>query len=123
MAFVTDTHSLVYFQSGKRNKLSKKVLDIFRNAESGREIVFIRVIVFLEISALQRRGRVAFREGSFASWVRTLLDYPGFVAQEMSIEIVLYSAAQTILKDPMDALIVATARCLDLPLITKDQLI
>jgi PIN domain nuclease of toxin-antitoxin system len=121
MPFVTDTHPLVYFHSGKDAKLSRRALRIFRDAEHGRDIIFIPVVVFLEIDALLRRGRIALKEGSLIRWADKLLDYPGFVVQDITLEIALESTAQGLLGDPMDSLIVAAAKVAELPLITSDQ--
>lgn len=120
MAFVTDTHPLVYFEAGRHKKLSRKVLRVFREAEAGLELVFVPTIIFREIEVLRRKRKVQIREGTLTSWARRLFEYPGFLAQDLTLEIVLESVALTGLSDPMDSLIVATARCLELPLITKD---
>lgn len=121
MPFVTDTQGLVNFHAGKSGKLSSKVLQVFEAAAASRDFIYVPVVVFLEIEVLRLKGLVALREGSLASWTRTLLGNPGFVAQDVTTEIVLEAAALRMIRDPLDALIVATARVLDLPLITRDR--
>ena len=121
MPYVTDTHPLVYFVSGKTRKLSSRVASLFRKAEAGDEIVFVPVVVFIEINALVRKGEVALKAGSLSRWTRELLGFPGLVAQDITLEIVMAAADEVRLRAPIDAIIVATARHLDLPLITRDQ--
>jgi PIN domain nuclease of toxin-antitoxin system len=120
MPFVTDTHPLIYFHSGATRKLSRKAMRLFRKAEAGEEMIFVPVIVFMEIDALCQKGHISIGRGSFASWVKGLLDLPGFVAQDITIEIILESTGQALVRDPVDKLILATARHLGLPLITRD---
>lgn len=120
MPFVTDTHPLVYFTAGRHKKLSRRVLKIFQRAEAGQEVVFIPVLVFMEIDALRRKGEVDLADGGLTPWLRRLLGYPGFVAQDVTLEIVLESMGRADIRDPIDALITATARHLEIPLITAD---
>ena len=121
MPFVTDTHPLVYFTGGRHKKLSERVLKIFRRAEAGQEVIYIPVLVFMEIDILRRKGKIDLADGGLALWVRELLRYPGFVAQDVTLEILLESIGRADIRDPIDSLIAATARDLELQLITADE--
>lgn len=59
---------------------------------------------------------------SLEAWFKAALAYPGVQLLELSLPIVIESTRlQGFHKDPADQLIVATARILDVPLLTADQ--
>lgn len=117
--FVTDTHPLVWFSTSKLSRLSDKVIEIFRKADSGMLVVYIPTCVLLEAARLERDGTVNYN-GGFERWAQSLLKKSGFIATEMSIPIVARSVGFSFNNDPFDKVIVATAFEMDLPLITKD---
>ncbi|SRR6266404_8542588 len=117
--FVTDTHPLVWFSTNKLSKLSDRVIEIFRKADSGTLVVYIPTCVLLEAAMLERDGKVNFNSG-FERWAHSLLEKSGFIVAEMNIPIVAHSVGFNFNKDPFDKVIAATSVELDLPLITKD---
>lgn len=59
---------------------------------------------------------------SLETWFKAALAYPGVQLLDLSLPIVIESTRlQGFHKDPADQLIVATARILDMPLLTADQ--
>jgi PIN domain nuclease of toxin-antitoxin system len=122
LPLVTDTHPLLYYESGRGGKvLPKRVWRAFESAAGSREMIVVPVIIFFEVDRLQQKGKIQIQEGSVIHWARNLLKRPGFMAQEITTEIVLEATALRLLQDPVDALIVATARVLNVPLITRDR--
>ena len=66
MTYVTDTHALVFFASGKAARISRKCAQIFRRAEQQRHRVHVPVVCFSELVMLLERGRKSSL--SFADW-------------------------------------------------------
>ncbi|MEK7724479.1 MAG: type II toxin-antitoxin system VapC family toxin [Acidobacteriota bacterium] len=117
--FVTDTHSLVWYFNGKHSSLSPKVLSAFQQAENGELVIYIPSVVLWEIALLEKRGRIALKDG-FEKWSRKVLARVGFAVAHLETEIIAKSVGYNFNDDPFDAAIVATAVEFQVPLITKD---
>jgi PIN domain nuclease of toxin-antitoxin system len=120
-AAVTDTHALVFHAAGS-GKLGSKARAHFDACERREAIVYVPATVMWEISLLARAVRInlhrplrAFFEDLFSNPAYQPLDTTG--AQVMLADELRFT------RDPFDALIVATARDLQLPLITRDSAI
>ena len=61
MNYVTDTHALVFFATGKAARMSRKCAQIFHRAEQQRDRVHVPVVCFFELAMLLERGRVIGR--------------------------------------------------------------
>ena len=66
--YVTDTHPLVWYASGQRRKLSKRVIRIFEDADRNTVLVYVPVMVLWEVSMLIRGRRLELRQ-PFDHWV------------------------------------------------------
>ena len=120
MLYVTDTHPLVYFSTGKARKLGKQARRVFREAEQGRGRIAIPVTVLEEILRLIEDGRISVTM-SFPDLVAYYQSEPSpFFIQDYSPAILLSVAQYPAIRDPFDRVIVATAHHLDYPLITGD---
>ena len=119
MNLVTDTHALVWYLTGEVRHLSRRAHRAFRDAEAGRVVVHIPVVVLMEVVLLERRGRVevAYRE------LREQLSVHAGMPLEPLLPEDIDEARAVTLRDPFDCLIVATARRLGLALITCDEVI
>jgi PIN domain nuclease of toxin-antitoxin system len=60
--YVTDTHPLLWYGSGRRTLLSETALRIFNGALRGRVLVYIPAVAIWEISVLLKRGRIALSQ-------------------------------------------------------------
>jgi PIN domain nuclease of toxin-antitoxin system len=119
-AYVTDTHPLLWYAAGERSKPSQKVLQIFEAAESEQALVYVPAVVVWE-TTLVARGGFWSPHRPFDQWMKTLFSGRGFDLAPLTIETISESRALSSLVDPFDMMIVATARILDLPLITVDE--
>ena len=117
--FVTDTHPLVWYSAGAHARLSRRALRAFDAAVGREALIYVPALVLWEVTILIRIGRVRLRD-PFASWAARLVAHPGFELAPLDVP-VLAEAAGYALEDPFDGAIVATARVMDLPLITRDQ--
>lgn len=117
--YVTDTHPLIWFESGKHSALSTKVLSVFQRAEKSEVLIYIPAVVFWEIALLNKTGRIKLAE-NFERWSAKLLSKNGFAIAQLETEIINDAVGYNFNNDPFDSVIVATASRLELPLITKD---
>ena len=118
--YVTDTHPLLWFTSGKHRKLSPRALRAFRNAKAGKSLIHIPLPVLWEAILLLRRGRIRL-ETSFEVWSSAVTALPGFDLAPMDLGTLIETQRFPVNEDPFDAAIVATARLLEFPLITADS--
>ncbi|HWX76993.1 MAG TPA: type II toxin-antitoxin system VapC family toxin [Candidatus Acidoferrales bacterium] len=122
MIYVTDTHPLVFWASKRSQRLGKRARRIFREAERGKHSIIVPVAVLEETARLVER-RVIRLPVTFRQWAEALARSANFQVQPYTIEILLESLGLTVIRDPADRVIVATARHLRFPLITTDDLI
>jgi len=116
--YVTDTHPLVWYATNKQAKLSKKALSAFNAASRGDALIYVPSFVFWEIATLLKIGRVSIQE-SFGEWAEHLIAQPGFDIAPFTVEVTSEAYAYPF-GDPFDAVITATAKVMDLALITRD---
>jgi PIN domain nuclease of toxin-antitoxin system len=116
--YVTDTHPLVWYATGKHRQLSHRVLQAFHAASDAEALLYVPVFVLWEIAMLLKVGRIALHE-PYGDWVEHLLAQPGFALAAVD-GCMLAEAYSYPFPDPFDSVITATARVMDLPLMTKD---
>jgi PIN domain nuclease of toxin-antitoxin system len=119
-AFVTDTHPLIWYSSRKHARLSPRAVRIFDQAFAGRALIVIPAAALWEISLLVEHNRIQLRE-SFEQWTAALASRDGIDVAALGVDVIIESHHLRFHGDPFDRTIVATARVMDLPLITKDQ--
>lgn len=121
-AYVTDTHPLIWYTSGKHARLSRRVVRIFDAAFADRALIMIPSAVLWEISLLLEHGRIKLRE-PFEQWASALIAQKGVDLAEFGLDVIVQLHRLRFHGDPLDRAIVATAKLMDLPLITKDEMI
>ena len=120
MLYVTDTHPLVYFSTGKMQRLGKNARRVFRDAEQGRARIVIPVTVLEEILRLIEDNRIKITQ-PFPDLVAYYQQEPSpFFIQDYTVDVLLSVLRFPAIRDPFDRAIVATAYTLDYPLITND---
>ncbi len=118
---VIDTHVLLWWVSGDRERLSERAFDtIERSLLAGG--VYVSTITAWEIAMLVDRGRVALT-GDTLDWLATVARLKGVFFVPVDIEIAVLSTrlGDHFHKDPADRMIAATARKLMAPLVTADE--
>lgn len=118
-----DTHAWLWIVDGDERRIGARTRRLIARAESGRGVGVSPVSVF-EIAALHAGGRLRLARPP-DQWVRTALGGVGTRLVELSADIALDAAAipRTALADPLDRLLVATARQLDATMVTSDRAI
>lgn len=120
--YVTDTHPLIWYTAGKHSRLSQRVVKIFDAAFAEQALVVIPSPALWEISLLVQHGHIKLRE-SFDQWTAALISGRGLDVAALDVDVISEAHRLTFNGDPFDRAIVATARLMDLQLISKDTAI
>ena len=117
---VLDTHVLIWWVTGDAS-LSKKARTAIDRQMPDGEIV-VSSITAWEIAMLVRQNRL-YLAMDVAGWLATVAEIEGLRFVPVDNEVMLNSVELpgTFHKDPADRMIVATARKLAAPLVTKDE--
>ncbi len=117
-ALLLDTHAAIWWAEARPlDKASVKAIDAA--AKTGG--VFVSAVTAWEIAQLSARRRITLSMPPLR-WFETLASQPGFGQLELSVEIMIaaFELPGTPPDDPADRFLVATARGLDLCLVTRD---
>jgi PIN domain nuclease of toxin-antitoxin system len=119
---VTDTHPLVWYLTNQPNKLPKKVFGAFESArKSAGSHIWVPIAVAWEVSTLLRKtNRIALPDDSFEELIMENFYFKNLTVTDLIPEDLIIAHGLRFNSDPFDSLIVATAKRLDLPLITAD---
>ncbi|MBI4474819.1 MAG: type II toxin-antitoxin system VapC family toxin [Acidobacteria bacterium] len=115
---VTDTHPLIFHAAGG-TRLGRRATAFFSRCERREAILYVPVSVMWECSLLARVGKVNLRR-SIRSFFDDLFSNPSYHALDLSADQVCLADEMRFNRDPFDGLIVAAARTLDVPMITRD---
>lgn len=121
-AAVTDTNALIYRAAGPTRRLSRRAIEHFDACDRQEALLFVPAAVIWELSLLARVGQVHLGRSTRAFFT-DLFSNPAYQALEITPEQVYDASELGLTRDPFDGLIVAAARALDLPLITRDEAI
>ena len=116
--YVTDTHPLVWYATGTHRQLSPKVLRAFHAAADAEALIYVPAFVLWEMAMLLKVGRIALQE-PYGAWAEHLVAQPGFALAAVDVRM-LAEADYYPFPDPFDSVITATAKVMDLPLMTND---
>ena len=117
--YVTDTHPLIYYFGPNRRQLSARARNLFEQAEQSEAFILIPAPVIWEVSMLEQVGHIKL-DRPFAEWLKALLQNPCFDCTPLDAAIIAEARSYGFNNDIFDAVIVATAKLRDLPLITRD---
>ena len=119
MNFVADTHALVWWFTNSP-KLGKKAAKAFSDCEQGSIVIVIPSIVLAEALSIFDKKRISF---DFKKLFRQVQDSENFVIMALDYPILEAMLDLKDLPELHDKIIVATAKHLQLPLITKDSIL
>ena len=120
-AAVADTHALMFHAAGT-GLLGSKARAQFGAAEAGTALVYVPAAVIWEVGLLARVVRVNLRR-PVRAFFDDLFSNPAYQPHDLTAAQVFDADELRFTRDPFDALIVAAARDLGLPLITRDEAI
>jgi predicted nucleic acid-binding protein len=115
---VTDTMALVLRL--ERRKMSVSAAAAFEAMEKGTVTIYVPGLIFAEILYLSEKRRILASLTSVADYLKR---YPDCKEYTMSLSVAESAAQITDIPELHDRLIAATARLLNLPLITNDSVI
>jgi PIN domain nuclease of toxin-antitoxin system len=121
LTVLLDTHILVWWQSGQ-GRLSRAQTRTLLEVEDGSVAAAISGITLWEVASLVDRGRVQIA-GSLDVWLDEIQSHPRLIVLPITAAIAAESVriGRNFPKDPADRIIVATARCHGLRLLTADE--
>ena len=120
--FVLDTHPLIWHAAGANAKLGPVARKAFRDYERGACALYVPAPVVIETWFLSMNGTIRV-DGSIASWWQRIAS-PTLLHVDLSHDDILEAARlDWDHNDVFDRMIVAVARRLDCPLLTKDATI
>jgi PIN domain nuclease of toxin-antitoxin system len=120
-AAVSDTHALIFHAAGT-GRLGPKARAHFDACERRQAILYVPAVVMWECSLLARAVRVNLHR-PLRGFFEDLFSNPAYQPLDLTAAHVLLADEMRFTRDPFDALIVAVARDLGVPLVTRDALI
>jgi PIN domain nuclease of toxin-antitoxin system len=117
-AAVADTHALLFHAAGSA-ALGRRAAAHFDACERQQALVYVPMAVVWEVSLLARASRINLRR-PVRAFFADLFSSPAYHPCDLTAEQVNDADDLRFTRDPFDALIVAAARSLALPLLTRD---
>ncbi|MEO5894912.1 MAG: PIN domain-containing protein [Vicinamibacterales bacterium] len=116
-----DTHVWVWALEGEARRLGRRTRTLLTRA-GGQDAVRVSPVSVFEVTALHTLGRLRFTVRPEA-WIREAFAVPGIRIAELSASAAADAGSITrdALPDPLDRLLVATARDADATLVTCDE--
>ena len=120
---VLDTHVWIWTVEGEARRIGKRARQMISRAAL-REGVRVSAATLFEIVALHTAGRLRLAHPP-EHWIQRSLDLPGVRLAELTRSVAVDAGfiPRTALPDPLDRILVATARQLDATLLTADSTI
>lgn len=118
---VLDTHTLLWWASGDKAKLSTGATDAIEAELTGGQIIVSSISAW-ELSVLVAKGRIALSM-DVEAWLKVVQEIESVKFMPVDNEVAVKSVELPgeFHKDPADRMIVATARMLAAPLVTADE--
>jgi PIN domain nuclease of toxin-antitoxin system len=120
-AAVADTHALLFHASADR-ALGRRAAAHFEACERQQALVYVPAAVIWEVSLLARASRISLRR-PVQAFFGDLFSNPAYHPFDLTPDQVYLADQLRFTRDPFDALIVAAACTLALPLVTRDEAI
>lgn len=117
-AAVADTHALLYHTSSR--PLGRRATAHFAACELRQATIHVPVAVVWEVAVLSRAGRITLQK-PLREYFAYVFSNPSYQPLDLTAEQVYDASELGFTRDPFDGLIVAAARALHLPLITRDE--
>lgn len=116
-----DTHAWVWSVEGDTTRIGRKARRLIDQA-AARDQVRVSPATVFEVMALCAAGRLGFLR-SAEQWLDEALELPGLRLADLTVAVAVDAGQipRTALADPMDRLLVATARSLGATFVTADE--
>jgi len=117
MTCITDTHPLFWFLTNNK-RLSSNARILFEKAETGESSIIVPSIVLAELMYLFEKQNLRDKFKEVLKRIEIALNYEVY---PLDTEVINISSKIISVKEIHDRIIIATAKLLDYPLITKDE--
>ena len=116
-----DTHVWIWAAADEPGKLGPKTRRLIARAAAAGSLLVTTASVF-EITALATAGRLRLNQ-SAEKWIRDSVIRGALRVVSVDLDIAIDAGAipSTALADPVDRMLVASARAYDVPLVTRDR--
>ncbi len=116
-----DTHVWVWGADGDARELGNRTRRLL-DREAAREGLTVSAVSIFEVAALHASERLRFAR-PVEMWIRESIDRNGLGVAEVTVAVAIDAGSipAAALADPFDRLLVATARQLEVPLVTGDR--
>ena len=116
-----DTHTWLWHALGDAKRVGPGARREIDRA-AARAVAVVSVVSMFEVASLAASGRIRLATSSEA-WMRQSIDAGRIRIAEVTSAIAIEAGSipTAALPDPMDRLLVATARTLDIPIVTRDS--
>jgi PIN domain nuclease of toxin-antitoxin system len=119
MNFVSDTHALLWWFTDSP-RLGPNALAVFEQCERGEHVIFIPSIVIAEALSIFDKKRISF---NFRTLFRNISNSRNFVLIALDYQVLQKMIDLKDIPELHDKIIAATAKHLNLPIITKDNVL
>jgi len=119
MRYVADTMVIIRHLT-QSNKITEPAKEILRRVDSGVDEIVISAITLMEIMYLSEKGRT---DADLAQVVELVGGSDNYLVFPVDTEIILTARVIEDIPELHDRVIAATAKFLDVPLITSDEVI
>lgn len=119
MPYVTDAHPLIWHLL-RSQRLSANAAAIFNAADVGQEVIYIPTIVLAELMHIAEAAQIALK---FSGVLKQIKSGDNYLTLPLDLPIIEAAAEISARLEMHDRLIVATAKVLNVSLITRDEAI
>jgi PIN domain nuclease of toxin-antitoxin system len=119
MNFVTDTHALLWWFTDNP-QISARASEIFEKCEKGENVIFVPSIVIAEALSIFEKRRISF---NFKRLLKKINDSENFIIIALDYPILQKMVNLKGVVELHDKIIVSTAKYINIPIITKDEIL
>jgi len=121
VVLLLDTHVWVWCMESDSRRIGRRSRQLLARAQT-RDAIRVSPVSVFEVAALHTLGRIRLTL-AVDHWVRQSLDAPGFRVAELTPGIAIDAGyiPRSALADPLDRLLIATARHLAATFLTADE--
>ncbi len=116
--YVTDTHPFLWYLVGDTRRLGPAARVAFDQAEAGRAVIIIPSIVLAESLHVSEKGRMKFKFERVLETIESALNYRIY---PLDLPVIRRASDLKGVSEIHDRIIVATAKHIELELITDDE--
>jgi PIN domain nuclease of toxin-antitoxin system len=123
MEYVADTHSILWHLFAP-HRLGSSAKSAFSDCDAGTSLIYLPSVVIAEMIMVAEKGRLpGIAISQLLAQLSILQNSSNYVLLPLLPEVVIASHTLTAIPDIFDRLIVADARHLSIPLISRDTVI